>query len=826
MLHKYLALLFISCCLVLAPVQSLLAQGAMLRKKINFDNDWTFHLGHAADASKDFNYALSNIFHKSGNTFKTPMDAKFKDSGWRKVQLPHDWVVELPFENSPSEHVMSHGYKPVGGLFPQNSIGWYRKSFTVNRADSGQRYSLTFDGIFRDSKVWVNGIFLGNHFSGYTGVTYDITDYLYFDRKNIVVVRADASQYEGWFYEGAGIYRHVWLNQYSKLNIPENGVFVYTDVKPGEIASGSTAAGNTAATIVHAAIQVNNKHFTNADGTVYAYITDREGRVLGQSAEQPVSLAVNGTVTVNQAITLNNAQLWSVEIPYLYRLVSVIRSKGVEVDKITTRFGVRTITMRGDSGLFVNGKHVKVKGVNCHQDHAGVGSAMPDYLQYYRIRLLKEMGVNAYRTSHNPPTPELLDACDSLGMLVLDETRQLNSGTEYMTQLESMIERDRNHPSIFLWSIGNEEGWLQTNDMGRRIAQSMLAKQQELDPTRTSTYAADLANVFHGVNEVIPVRGFNYRVKGVESYHKDHPDQPVIGTEMGSTVTTRGIYTKDTIIGYVPDQDITHPWWADLAEDWWPRAADNAYWMGGFVWTGFDYRGEPTPYQWPNINSHFGILDMCGFPKNIYYYYQSWWADKEVLHISPHWNWKGKEGDSIDVWVNSNAQQVELFLNGKSLGKKAMPRNSHLQWKVKYKPGIVKAVGYFNGKKKETTVETTDDAYQVVLTPDRTTIDADGKDATVINVTVKDKKGREIPDASHLIRFAVQGDGAIIGVGNGDPSSHEADKVVEGNYQRKLFNGKCQLILQAGTNPGNITVEATANGLQKATVAIVSLIRQ
>ncbi len=361
------------------------------------------------------------------------------------------------------------------------------------------------------------------------------------------------------------------------------------------------------------------------------------------------------------------------------------------------RFGIRTISVTKD-GLFLNGKYIKVKGVCDHQDHAGVGSALPDYLQYYRVGLLKQMGASAYRTTHNPPTPELLDACDSLGMLVLDETRLLNSSHEYINQFEKLILRDRSHPSVFMWSIGNEEGYIQTNSTGKRIAQTLLAKQKELDPSRTSTYAADVANIYKGVNEVIPVRGFNYRILGVDPYHKDHPEQPIIGTEMGSTVTTRGIYEKDTVNAYLPDEDITAPWWANTAEQWWSLAAVRPWWMGGFVWTGFDYRGEPTPFEWPNINSHFGIMDMCGFPKNIYYYYQSWWTDKDVLHIAPHWNWKGREGQTIDVWVYSNADNVELFLNGKSLGKKEMPRNSHLQWEVNYEPGTLSAIAYKNGK--------------------------------------------------------------------------------------------------------------------------------
>ncbi len=541
---------------------------------------------------------------------------------------------------------------------------------------------------------------------------------------------------------------------------------------------------------------------------------------------------MNGKSTVKQKITLNNPVLWSLEDPYLYRVVSVIKSGNQIVDIVKDRFGIRTFRFDGNEGFFLNGKHLKIYGTNNHQDHAGVGSAMPDYLQYYRIKLLKNMGVNAYRTSHNPPTPELLDACDSLGMLVMDETRLLNSSAEYMNQFERMILRDRNHASIFMWSIGNEEGWIHTTSFGKRIAQTMLAKQKELDPTRTSTYAADVANVFPGVNEVIPVRGFNYRQFAVADYHRDHPTQPIVGTEMGSTVTTRGIYEKDSIRAYLPDQDITAPWWASTAETWWKLAAENSYWMGGFVWTGFDYRGEPTPYKWPNISSHFGIMDMCGFPKNIYYYYQSWWTDKDVLHISPHWNWREKRNQPIDVWVNTNADDVELFLNGKSLGKKDMPRNSHLKWTVKYEPGTLEAIAYKKarpddpvgrGKKLTAKMETTGTPTEVVMTPYKTTMLADGKDATVINVSIIDQQGREVPTADNMVRFVISGPGKIIGVGNGDPSSHEPDKCPEGAWQRAAFNGKCQVIVQSTGGIGIIKFEAKAAGLFTASTEIVTV---
>lgn len=776
------------------------------RRHLDFDKDWKFHRGNAADPSRDFNFSVANIFSKSGKADGTAIDPRFNDSAWRTLQLPHDWAVELPFENSPNPDVMAHGYKPVGGLYPQNSIGWYRKHFSIPRSDSGQRFEIQFDGIFRDSKVWVNGLYVGSNASGYSGACFDITDYINFGRENTIVVRVDASQYEGWYYEGAGIYRHVWLNQYNNLHIIPDGLFVYTE------------PGNGRASI-HVETTVINQQAGTAKAMVSCYITDRDGKVVAKTKGLRILLKSNETKMVKQEFTLAQPVLWSPDNPYLYRVVQVIRSADGVVDSCKSRFGIRYIKI-DSGGLYVNGKYTKLKGVNCHPDHAGLGSALPDYLQYYRIRLLKELGANAYRTSHGAPTPELLDACDSLGMLVLDENRLLNSSPEYMSQFERLIIRDRSRASVFLWSIGNEEGSIQTNSIGKRIAQTLLQRQKVLDPTRVSTYGADLANVFHGVNEVIPVRGFNYRIGSIDAYHTDHPHQPIIGTEMGSTVTTRGIYTKDSILGYLPDRDITAPWWANTAEQWWPMAADKPWWIGGFVWTGFDYRGEPTPYQWPNINSHFGVMDICGFPKNIYYYYQSWWTDKDVLHISPHWNWKGKEGQPINVWVNTNADNVELFLNGKSQGKKDMPRNRHREWDIPFEAGVVEAVAFKGGRKITSRIETTGPPYEIVVTPYKTTMLADGKDASVINISVVDRQGREVPDAGNLVRFITSGELKIIGVGNGDPDSHEPDQCADSAWQRHLFNGKCQVIVRAGDKNEVIKFEAKAEGLHTGSTDI------
>jgi beta-galactosidase len=783
---------------------------ALAQRHQSFDAGWKFHLGDAADPAKDFNYRTASVFIKTGRAGGTAIAPDFNDSSWRTLSLPHDWVVELPFANSPDSLVMAHGYKPVGGHYPATSIGWYRKHFTIASADSGHRFVIRFDGIYRDSKVWINGFYLCANASGYSGFSCDITDYLRYDHDNVLSVRVDASQYEGWYYEGAGIYRHTWLEQLNNVHIVEDGLFVHTT--------------NNTVTVETTVVNESPKPSTT---TVSAFLTTREGKLIGRAPAQPLTLNPNEHKTIVQSIPVAHPNLWSPETPYLYRAGATLLSANKTIDEEKMRIGIRTIRIDA-SGLYVNGQYTKIKGVNNHQDHAGVGAAMPDYLQFYRARLLKQMGINASRTSHNPPTPEWLDACDSLGLLVADENRLLNSGPEYLGQFRRLVLRDRSRASVFLWSLGNEEQVVQTRTVGRRIAATMIQHLKEWDPTRTCTYAADVANVYSGINEIIPVRGFNYRILGVEPYHKEHPDQPIIGTEMGSTVTTRGIYVKDTINAYLPDEDMNAPWWANTAEQWWALAADKQYWLGGFIWTGFDYRGEPTPYSWPNISTHFGVMDICGFPKNIYYYYKSWFTNDDVLHISPHWNWKGREGQSIPVWVNTNADEVELFLNKRSLGKKTMPRNSHLEWSVPYEPGRLEAIATKKGRRLTALVETTGDPHEVVVTPYKTTMNADGVESTVVNISVVDRQGREVPDAGNLIRFRTTGDLHIIGVGNGDPSSHEADRpVIDPNQspidsiaQRHLFNGHCQVILQSGGDPGMTHFYAEAEGLQTGSTDI------
>jgi beta-galactosidase len=776
------------------------------RELLRLDTGWKFHLGDAASIEGDFGYGQALLYAKAGEAGGA-VAPDFDDSSWRTLDLPHDWAVEQDFVQVDDENVCAHGYKPIGRQFPKTTIGWYRKTFTLPKSDRGRRLAVRFDGVFRDCQVWFNGNFLGRNFSGYSGFLFDLTDYAEFDRPNVLVVRVDASLYEGWFYEGAGIYRHVWLEKYDWLHIPEYGLFVWTEVGPQ-------------AAQVNVETQVFNQSLRAASGELRTFILDDRGRTVASSDPEPFRLEADLVAAVKQRLPVSNPRLWSLEDPALYRLVSEVRSGGRLVDRKETEFGIRTVLFDKDRGFFLNGRPVKIQGVCCHQDHGGVGSALPDALQYYRIARLKEMGCNAYRTSHNPPTPELLQACDRLGMLVMDENRLMGSAPELLGQFEHLILRDRNHPSVIIWSLGNEEFTIQDTPTGRRIAQSLKQRQRELDPTRLCTYAGNNGRNFAGINEVVDVRGFNYHLDEIEAYRAEHPDQPLWGAETASTVCTRGIYANDTERGYVADYDLNFPPWASTAETWWSLYAVRPWLAGGFAWTGFDYRGEPTPYAWPCINSHFGIMDMCGFPKNIYYYYQAWWTDKDVLHLSPHWNWPGREGQVIDVWCHSNCDSVELFLNGRSLGRRDMPRYSHLEWKVPYEPGVLSAKGWRGGRVVTARVETTGDPVSLRLEPDRASARADGEDVVVFTVSALDGLGRSVPVADNLVRFAVSGPGRIVGVGNGDPSSHEPDKYLQGPWQRHLFNGLCQVIVQTTRETGSLALTASSEGLQPAAVSV------
>jgi beta-galactosidase len=722
----------------------------------------------------------------------------FSDSDWRSLDLPHDWAVEQPFDRQTNNN---EGSKAVGEKFGTN-IGWYRRGFDLPAADKDKALWLEFDGVFRNCLVWLNGHCLGRNVSGYSSFSYDINKYANFGGRNVLVVRVDASRTEGWFYEGAGIYRHAWLVKAPPGHIAHWGVYVSSEM------DGADSRTTVQTDLV-------NETDKPLEYNLRSTVLDARGMRVSE-ANKSVVVEPHKTQTVSQSVYITDAKRWSLQTPYLYQMVSKLIIRGDIVDQITTPFGVRTLEWDPNKGFSLNGQHVELQGTCNHQDHAGVGSALPDRLQYFRIEKLKEMGANAYRTSHNDPTPELLDACDRLGILVLDEHRKMGKSPEILGQLDRLIRRDRNHPCVFAWSVGNEEQGIQGTDYGASAAQTMQDVVHKLDPSRKVTVAMN-GKWGTGISTVIDLQGYNY-IKGgdMDAFHKDFPAKPGFATEEASTLCTRGQYADDRARGFVQAYDLDAPRWGSTAEKSWTYYLARPWNAGEFVWTGFDYRGEPNPYKWPNISSQFGIMDTCGFPKDIYYYYQANWADKPVLHIFPHWNWPGMEGKEIDVWCFSNYDEVELFLNGKTQGRQKVDKTGHESWKVKYAPGTLLAKAFRDGKEAaQEKIETTGPAASVKLIADRPTINADGVDLSILTVEVLDAQGRVVPTADNEIIFQAIG-GKIIGVGNGDPTSHEEDKATH----RKAFNGLAQVIVQTDRQAGELTISGKSTDLTPASIIV------
>jgi len=727
-----------------------------------FDDDWRFAFGHPFETEKDFGHASGyfSYFAKAGYGDGAAASG-FDDRAWRKLSLPHDWAVELPFDPKGS---YSHGFRKMGPHFPETSVGWYRKRFDVPASDVGRKIYIQFDGIFRDSQVWINGYYLGRQTSGYTAARYNLTDYLKYGGENVVAVRVDATMEEGWFYEGAGIYRHVWLDKQAPLHIAPEGVVVTT-----ELASGAAQIGIRAT--------VSNEGPQQASFDITEDIQSAEGLLLASHAEANVAVASGESAAVPATLSLASPRLWSVEDPYLNRLVTTIRSKGAVLDRRETPFGIRSISFDPDHGFLLNGVRVELKGTNEHQDLGGLGVAVPDSLQNYRILRLKAMGANAIRTAHNPPSPEFLNACDRLGMLVLDENRRMGTSSEILEEFRQMILRDRNHPSVILWSVGNEEWSMEGNITGARVAATMQAFGRKIDPTREFT-AACSGGWEGGIGTVTEVMGYNYIVQGdIDAHHRLFPAQSGVGTEETTTRQTRGIYFDDPKKAYLGQTYRLSKWGCEAG---WQFYADRPFLAGIFYWTGFDYGGEPHPFGWPEVSSQSGILDNCGFPKDSFYYLKSWWTNEPVLHVMPHWNWAGREGTPIPVKVYGNADEVELLLNGTSLGRKPMPRNGSVEWSVPYHPGALAARGYKGGMVVVSdVVETTEDPSQVALSTDTPDLEGNGRDAAFVEVRILDRKGRLVPTAAPEISFSISGPGRIVAVGNGDPSSHEPSRFID-----------------------------------------------
>lgn len=794
------------CAVLLAVLLPLRAQS--VRERILMDEDWQFAFGNASSPEKDFgcgteyfNYLTKAASIHNEGPYSPKFDASKWSATWKNVNLPHDWVVDLPYAPEASH---SHGYKTVGYKYPETSVGWYRKTFTVPHEDHGKHLYLQFDGIFRDARVWVNGFYLGHEPSGYATHTYDITEYLNYGEDNLITVRADATLEEGWFYEGAGIYRHVWLNKVAPVHVAPFGTFIY-----------STLEAPFDKALLTIETTVENSGLKGGDYRLRHILRDAEGKEVGRCEASGKALLPKERQLTTGQLQLDNPNLWSTDAPYLYTLLTEVYQEDKLVDTYTIVTGIRHVAFDADRGFFLNGRPLKLKGANMHQDHPGVGVGIPDALQIYRLKQLKSFGCNAYRSSHNPMTPEMLDACDSLGILVIEENRLVGVNEEHTRLLKRMIERDRNHPSIILWSIGNEEWGIEWEESGTRIAATMREYCHRFDPTRLVTAASS-----SGPTILIPVdvAGYNYILQNpVEQHRKDYPQRCAYGSEETTGSGTRGIYfdayDKGHMMAYNrkpngPDSLL------NCISRGWKFYDERSYLAGIFYWTGFDYRGEPTPMTFPATGTQFGILDYCGFPKDEAWYLKSWWTDEPVLHILPHWNLQGHEGENIELWVYSNCDEVELTVNGKNLGRKTMPKNGHLSWTAIYQPGTVKAMGYKNGKKILTrNVETTGAPARISLTADRSVIRADNRDVAVFRVELQDKEKRFVPTACDDLTITVNGPVRILGVGNGDPAYQTTERPTDTNtrtYQVKAFNGLAQVLLQSTGEAGEATLTVGA----------------
>jgi beta-galactosidase len=758
-------------------------------------------------------------------------DVRFPDNKWRKLDLPHDWGVEGTFsEKNPA------GFG--GGALP-GGVGWYRKKFRIPAADKGKYIAIDFDGVYRNSEVWINGHLLGKRPNGYIAFRYDLSRWLKYGDENTIAVKVDNSkQPNSRWYSGSGIYRDVKLVVLSPIHIDHWGVFISTPVVIEEFAK------------VKLQINLSTPVTGPKELTVQNKVYDRDKKLVAVG-NQVVALSACKTV-INEELEIAQPRLWSDKDPYLYTVKTQVLVNGKVTDSYNTPLGIRTFIFDADRGFVLNGKEVKIKGVCNHYDLGALGTAFNVRAAERQLEILKEMGCNGIRTSHNPPASALLDLCDKMGFIVMDETFDIwekkKSTFDYhldwtkwhKRDLEDQILRDRNHPSVFIWSIGNEimEQWGTGADTaGRKLTRVLAGIIRSLDPTRPVTAANNEVNLFNNLIQsgALDIIGYNYNHSKWKDFHQTYPGKKLIATETTSALQTRGHYDLPA--------DSIRIWPAawdkkllDGNADYSCSAYDNCYtpWgssheqtlqafmfnpvvSGMYVWTGFDYLGEPTPYKWPARSSYFGIMDLAGFPKDVYHLYQSAWTDKPVLHIFPHWNWK--LGQNIDILAYySGADEVELYLNGKSLGKKHKDGDAlKVGWKVKYQPGTLTAVSRKNGKTVlEKTISTAGAAAKIVLLADRNKLHADGNDLSFVTVAVTDKNGHLIPDAANQINFKLTGGASIAGLDNGSPVSHESFK---GNGHR-AFNGLALAIIKAGYQASLVELVAESPGLAPATLKI------
>jgi len=792
---------------VLALLLALLAQ----RQTQSFDHGWRFHLGDVPGANA----------------------VPFDDTAWRTLDLPHDWSIEGEFSEQNPAGV-------AGGALP-GGVGWYRKTFTVPARDSGKVVFVEFDGVYRNSEVWINGQYLGKRPYGYSSFRYELTPNVRFGAgRNVIAVRVDNSQQpNSRWYSGSGIYRHVRLVTSDPMHVAQWGTYITTPVVSVDSSHVTIRTSLRNERRVEQPIVLSTVVYDSAGREVAAVST--MGRIPGDSVAELV-----------QDLTVSRPVLWSVERPYLYRAVSRVRCGNRLCDTYTTPFGVRSFVFKADSGFFLNGRPVKIRGVCLHHDLGALGAAVNTRAIERQLQIMRAMGVNALRTSHNPPAPELLDLTDRMGFIVMDEAfdmwkkektpydYHLDWDAWHVRDLSDMVLRDRNHASVFIWSIGNEvmEQWNNGDSTAAPIARELAGIVRALDPTRPITQAANNGSpqnpVFHA--GALDLLGHNYHHEVWADFPAQYPGAKFIITEAMSALNSRGVYQQpsDSVaVYYTPYEknrgpqppkngrlssyDNSRAFWGSLHEESLRLFERYPFLSGIFVWQGIDYLGEPTPYEWPARSSYFGVVDLAGFPKDPFYLYQSVWTEQPMLHLLPHWNWT--PGDTIDVWAYTNADAVELFLNGTSLGTKRKPEPvSHLMWRVAYTPGTLRAVSRKEGRVWATAeVRTAGAPVRVALAPDRARLRANGDDLSFVTVTVQDRAGALVPTAEPLIRFSLSGgDARIVGVDNGDQTSHTSFKA----NQVRLFNGKALVIIRAGTRPGTVTLTAAGDGLTPSAVPL------
>ncbi|HSY24003.1 MAG TPA: glycoside hydrolase family 2 TIM barrel-domain containing protein [Polyangiaceae bacterium] len=750
----------------------------------------------------------------------------FDDSGWRSLDVPHDWSIELPFDsNSPGGS---------GGGFLDGGIGWYRKTFTLDPSVSGQRVLIDFDGVYMNSEVWINGTALGTRPYGYSSFEYDLTPYVTFGGSNVIAVRVDNDQPNSRWYSGSGIYRNVWLTVVNPISVPNSSVFVWTP-------SVSDASATVSVSTV-----VQNASPASAPVVLTTTVTDASGNVVATNDSAATSVAAGSQSTVQQSLTVVSPQRWSVASPYLYQVKVEVKVGAATVDTYLAPLGVRTATFDANTGFSLNGENMKIRGVCLHHDLGALGTALNYRALERQVQILKAMGANAIRTSHNPPAPELLDICDRLGVMVMEEafdtwtqTKTANDYGNYFSDwaqrdLQGMVQRDRNHPSVIMWSIGNEVGGSTTT-----TAQSLKNWVLALDTTRPVTWASNKMGGPHvsegddrAVAALLDLVGYNYAPYAGD-YDADHTANPtwkIFGSETTAAVRSRGIYhTPASTVTLATSQsspdrqcssyDNEAAGFGNTAESAYSYDNDRPFVAGSFVWSGFDYIGEPTPYSaWPSKNSYYGIVDTAGFPKDIYYFYQSRWTTTPMVHLLPHWNWTS--GTSVTVYAYGNCDSVELFLNGQSQGAKTLSGGAlHFEWAVPWAQGTLRADCTTNGSVVASdTVQTAGAAAKVVLTADRNPVQADGKDLVFVTADIEDANGVRVPTAANAVAFSISGPGQLVGLDNGNSIDTTSYK----GTSRNAFSGKALAIVRTTKTAGAIVVTASSAGLTSEPVTVDS----